>query len=85
MLQHVKKSRASRIVVAAAIVSMGAMTVATVPSPAFAEDQGARNPNGFYPLGLDPWEALIFPLKIFSRLLTLPVGAFAIPDDYEMQ
>jgi len=83
MLQQVKKSRASRVVVAAAIVAMGTLTVTTTPS--YAEDQGARDPNGLYILGANPWDILIFPIKMLSRVLTLPLGVFAIPDDYEMQ
>lgn len=83
MLQEVKKSRASRAVVAAAIVAMGTLTVTATPS--VAEDQGARDPNGIYVLGLNPWDVLIFPIKLVSRVITLPLGAFRIADDYEMQ
>ena len=83
MLQEVKKSRASRFVVAAAIVAMGAVSVTATPT--FAADDQARDPNGLYIFGQNPWDLLIFPIKMISRLVVLPLGGFRISDDYEAQ
>jgi hypothetical protein len=81
MLNQIKKSRASHAVVAAAVLSFGALTVSTTPVVAM-EDNG-HDPNGLYIFGLDPWGIIVLPFKLASMLL-LP-AAFIGRDTYEGQ
>lgn len=81
MLNRIKESRASRVVVAAAIVAMGA--VAVTSSPSFAQNDDGRDPNGLYIFGLNPWDILVLPFKVVSRLIIIPVGIIRVPDDYD--
>lgn len=83
MLAQVKKSRASRAVIVAALVSLGAITVST--SPVVAMEDGARNPNGLYVLGLDPWALVLLPWKLLSLAITLPISGLSGRASYEGQ
>ncbi len=72
MLKQVKKSRASRAIVAAALVSLGSIAVST--SPVIAAEDGARDPNGLYILGVNPWFIVKLPFKILSLAVSAPLS-----------
>ena len=81
MLKQMTKNRASRAVLAAAVVAMGVVAVTATPSAAAEE---GRNPDGLYIFFFSPLKIITSPFRLFNFALRLPLAPFKLQrDEYE--